>query len=627
MTGRRWVLPLLLGVALVRSLFWVAVTEVPNPIDEIHHLGYIDSLASGDGIPIVGVDYLPRDLLQLMRESPTFGSRRHPLDPDRPEQWGASAYQYEGVQPPLYYLTMVPVYLVGSQWGVLGSLYAVRIATVLLALATVPLTWLLARRLFPDRPWVWAFSALLLVLLQGFNSNLASVTNDALVVPLAAAAALVFARGVENPTWRNAAWCGLVVGLAMLTKLNAVALIPILAVAVLVLPAKDANRSLWWRVGWGSAAVAVAGVVASTWLLWNLSAYGTVSGGSEEAAEMLAALQPYYPFNLAGVSIHLGQSQSGFWQFQRYSPYGPGDYGKWLVGAGLLGLVGTGMVAVRRRQDDARRLGWLASCWPLAFLTMLAIVYLAYTGTIVGRHTYLALGPLLVFTAAGNLLGFGRRLGAVVLATVIALAMWREQTELVRYMHPVYLEHVYEEGVTPVWEQPFSYGWVPATGVEVRSECPVVAIGLGVLGEAPEELTATTPGGARTLELLGEREGISVYPLERPLPRRFSITFPAGVQMGAAPGGPGRVRFADPGASQTPMAQIQCRRAEWEQVRFSQRFNPLHLDAITYGRAQGWTRAWAVGGVLFALAVAWSQLREWLRSRKKEPSSAPRTPS
>jgi hypothetical protein len=620
MPGRRWVLPLLFGAALVRSLFWVAVTEVPNPIDEIHHLGYIDSLATGNGVPIVGVDYLPRDVLELMRQSPTFGSRRHPLDPGRPEQWGASAYQYEGVQPPLYYLTMVPVYLAGSQWGVLGSLYSVRVATVLLALTTVPLTWLLARRLFPDRPQVWTFSTLLVVLLQGFNSNLASVTNDALVVPLAVAATLAFARSAVQPTWRNAAWCGLLVGLAMLTKLNAVALVPILGVAILVLPRREADRSLWWRIGWGSAAVAVAGLVASTWFLWNLSAYGTVGGGGKAAEEMLAALQPTYPLNLEGASIHLGQSQSGFWQFQRYSPYGPGDYGKYFVAAGLLALVGTVAAAVRRRKDEARRLAWLATCWPLAFLTMLAIVYVAYTGTIVGRHTYLALVPLLIFTAAGNLLGFGSRLGAVVLATVIALAMWREQTELRRYMHPVYLEHVYEQGVTPVWEQPYSYGWVPATGVEVRSECPVVAVGLGVLGKAPEELAATTPAGPRTLELLGEREGISIYPLERPFPERFSITFPAGLQVGAAPGGPGRVRFADPGATQTPMAQIQCRRPDWEQVRFSQRFNPLHLDAITYGRAQGWTRAWAVGGILLALGVAWSRLRDWIRSRR-EPES------
>jgi hypothetical protein len=80
------------------------------------------------------------------------------------------------------------------------------------------------------------------------------------------------------------------------------------------------------------------------------------------------------------------------------------------------------------------------------------------------------------------------------------------------------------------------------------------------------------------------------------------------------------VRFADPGATQTPMAQIQCRRPDWEQVRFSQRFNPLHLDAITYGRAQGWTRAWAVGGILLALGVAWSRLRDWIRSRR-EPES------
>lgn len=615
MARRRLVLAAIIGVALARSLFWVAVTEVPNPIDEIHHLGYIDSLASGKGIPIVGVDHLPRDILELMRESPTFGSRRLPLDPGRPEQWGPTGYQYEAVQPPLYYLTMVPAYLAGRGWGVLGSLYAVRIASVLLALATIPLTWALASRLFPDHPSVWMFAALLPAVMQGFNSNPASVSNDALLLPLAAGSVLVFARSAASPTWRNAVWCGLMIGLAMLVKLNAVALVPILGIAVLALPPKSGNRSLWRRIGWGSAAVAVAGGVASLWFLWNLSAYGTLSGSSSAAEEMLSALQPTYPFNLKGVWSHLGQSQSGFWQFQRFSPLGPGDYGKIFIAAALLALGGTVLLAARGRSDEGRRLWWLASCWPVAFLAMLAIVYLAYTGTIVGRHTYLALAPLVVLISGGIVLGFGR-LGSIVLAVVIALALWREQSELRRYLNAAFLEHVSVEGVAPVWEQPLNAGWVPTSGVRVRSDCQAVAIGLGLREAPPEQVTAVTATGSQALELLDQGEGISIYSPERPLPREFAITFPVPLEMGAAPGRSGRVQFAEEGATQIPMSHIQCRRPDWEQVRFSQRFDPLHIGGITYGRAQGWAGAWAAGGILFALAVAAVQLRGRQRARK-----------
>lgn len=615
MARRRLVLAAIIGVALVRSLFWVAVTEVPNPIDEIHHLGYIDSLASGGGIPIVGADHLPRDLLELMRESPTVGSRRLPLDPGRPEEWGPTGYQYEGVQPPLYYLTMVPAYLAGDRWGVLGSLYAVRLASVLLALITIPLTWALAKRLFPDHPAVWMFSALFLAVLQGFNSNPASVSNDALLLPLAAGSVLLFARSAASPTRRNAVGCGLLIGLAMLTKLNAVALVPILAIAVLMLPPESEKRSLWWRIGWGSAAVAVAGGVASLWFLWNLRAYGTLSGGSAAAERMLSVLQPVYPFNLKGVMAHLGQSQSGFWQFQRFSPLGPGAYGTIFIAAALVAVGGAVLLAARGRSDEGRRLGWLASCWPVAFLTMLAIVYLAYTGTIVGRHTYLALAPIVVLIAGGIVLGFGR-MGSIVLAVVIALALWREQAELRRYLRPVFLEHVFVEGVAPVWEQPLNAGWVLTAGVRVRSDCPAAALGLGLREAPPEQLTAVTATGSQTLQLANQAEGISVYSPEQPLPGEFSIDFPVPLELGAAPGRSGRAQFAEEGVAQKPMSHIQCRHPGWEQVRFSQRFDPLHTGVITYGRAQGWAAVWAGGGFLFALAVAGAQLRGWRRDRK-----------
>jgi hypothetical protein len=599
-------------------LFWVVVTEVPNPIDEVHHLGYIYSLASGNGIPVVGVDYLPREVLTVMRESPTLGSRRHPLDPDRPEDWGPFSKQYEGVQPPLYYLTMVPAYVVGQRRGVLGSLYAVRTATLLLALLTIPLVWMLARRLFPDKPWVWGFTSLILALLQGFNANLASITNDALLVPLATVSLLVFVRSVARPTWRGAVLCGALIGLAMLTKLNAIALVPILGLAILVLPRNDGKRSLRWRIAWGSAAVAVAGAIASTWFMWNRITYGKLSGGSDAAEELLAPLQPSFPFNLDSVGTLLAHSQYGFWQFQRFSSIG-GAYGGLFFAAVVLAVAGTVVAVARGRTREGRRLGWLASCWPVAFLTMMAIVYLAYTGTIVGRHTYLALVPLLVFMAAGILLGFGRRLGAILLAALIALALWREQTELRRYLQPVYLEHVFIRGVAPVWEQPYNFGWVATSAMKVTSECPVVIIGLGVLGRPPARITVVAEGQTQQVALQGEREGMVIYLPEKPLPTDFEIIFPRQILLGATPQPPGWVRFAEEGSVHAPMAQIQCRTPDGEQLRFSQRFEPMHYDWITYGGLLGWARSWAVGGILFALFVAWVQLRDWVRTRRARP--------
>lgn len=143
-------------VGLVRGLFWVAATEVWNPIDEAHHYAFIASLGEGRGIPQVGRDQVPLDVLEIEKASPTLWQRGspHAADLDDP-WWSKEAAQYEGVQPPLYYLLLSPAYRASRPFGAVTALYVLRTATVLLSLAAVPLAWLLAGDLFPGRPAVW----------------------------------------------------------------------------------------------------------------------------------------------------------------------------------------------------------------------------------------------------------------------------------------------------------------------------------------------------------------------------------------------------------------------------------------------------------------------------------------
>jgi len=616
----RWLLGIIGVVALLRGLFWVAVTEVPNPVDEIYHFAYVESIATGRGIPKVGTAVLEQPTLELMRESPTFGYRRHALDPARPEQWGAAAFQYEGVQPPLYYLVVAPAYHAGRPWGITGSLYAVRIASVLLALAAIPLAWMLARELFPEHPQVWAFSALVPALLQGLNANLASVTNDALVMPLGAASALAIARSMREPRWRSAGWCGLVIGMAMLAKLNAVALIPVLALALVLLPSAG-GASLWWRLRWGALTGAVAGAIASLWFLWNLFAYGRLNGASEETARLIAPLQISYPLNLEGIWSHVRHARGGLWQFERFSPTAEGHYGRVFLLAMCVAAAGTLLMLVRsRRRDLAARLSWLALCWPVTLASMVTIVYVAYTSTVVGRHSYPAVIPLLVFVAAGILLGFARPAGPVLLGLVVGAALWMEQGEIRRYVHSVYLEHVWEEGLAPVWEQPFNDGFVAAAGVTVQSDCPVVWLGLGIHGEPPDQLAVAAGDRLRSATLLGEREGIVLYHLDEPHARQFDVRFDQPLAVGAAGRGSGQVRFIDETDGRLPMAQIQCRTGDGHDTRFRQRFEPFHWDAISYRTTVLWGRLWAAAGGLLAVTVLASEARWWLSKRQNRRS-------
>lgn len=67
------------------------------------------------------------------------------------------------------------------------------------------------------------------------------------------------------------------------------------------------------------------------------------------------------------------------------------------------------------------------------------------------------------------------------------------------------------------------------------------------------------------------------------------------------------------------MAQIQCRQSNPAESRFAERFDPYHLDLISYRGVLAYHRAWAAIGVLFALAAAAFQLRHlpgWFRGRR-----------
>ena len=152
----RLVLALILAFGLAKGGYWAVTTQVWNPVDEAQHVGYVESIATGHGIPTVGQDLLSDDIMASLKASPTSEFRSHTFRPDNTDpKWSSTRAQYEAVHGPIYYALMAGPYWVGHPWGITGSLLAIRLGTVVLVLGAVPLTWLLARRLFPRRPAAW----------------------------------------------------------------------------------------------------------------------------------------------------------------------------------------------------------------------------------------------------------------------------------------------------------------------------------------------------------------------------------------------------------------------------------------------------------------------------------------
>src|SRR5256885_1666492 len=129
---------------------------------------------------------------------------------------------------------MAPAYWVGRPFGFLAAVYAVRTASLLLGLLSIPLAWMLARRLFPSRPSAWLLAPVLLTAISGFNASTAFVSNDALVVTASATACVAFLWALEQLSVKRAAVAGLLFGVAVVNKTTTVSLVPFLGLAFLL---------------------------------------------------------------------------------------------------------------------------------------------------------------------------------------------------------------------------------------------------------------------------------------------------------------------------------------------------------------------------------------------------------
>lgn len=612
------------AVGLVRGLYWAAVTVVFNPIDEAAHYAYVESMARDLRPPVVGEDRLSADTLGLVKSTRTSYWRGMPLAPDpEDDRWGAAAESYEGVQGPLYYLLMAAPFRLTRPFGVLSSVYGVRVGSVLLSLLAVPVAYALARELFPRRPEVWLAAPALLVALQGFNGNLASVTNDALVVPLGGAALLAFCRAAGNGFRTGGALLtGTLVGLGLVTKSNMVALVPIIGLGAVGLAIA---RGIRWATlaRWTLVTGLTAAAVMSPWLAWNLATYGATSA-AEEVDKITGPLQPDFPFTLEGVREHLVGSTIGFWDFQVAGE----RVGRYMVtmsvAAAAVLVAGLAVCLARRRRRDAAVLGWLASSYALTAATMIAVIYGVFAGrsSTVGRHMYPALIAVVIAVAAAAFAAGGRRWGGWIVLAVVATVGLHAEVPMVRRM----VELTYTDAVvgrlTPVVDQSYGEGLVAAPSLRMRPPCPASAFGVGLGAQPPGSLPIRSASGTIAAPFLGLQgtpvQRIAVYTLPAP------VTEPFEVDLGGAPisasAGDLDPHLSLPGEPGDPVARVFCPVDDPRRKRFAQQFSPDHPSWIRHGQVLAWPTVWAwLGGMVVIGLVIAAMVDRRVRGRRKVP--------
>ena len=347
--------------------------------DEPAHYQYVRQLAQGQWPIMQAGDYDQRE------QSETIGREFAP--PLSLDDW-----QYEDYQPPLYYLLLLPTY-----WLTDGSLFALRLTSLLIGSGIIICTYLTAKTL-THRPILPLTITLFVALLPQHLAILASVNNDSLTFLLIALTLYALTRHAPPTTLT------LLLALATLTKVTAYLLFGVVAITYFVQIYPD-----WRRFAKTITQLILPTlVVGMVWWGRNLWVYGGFDFLGTQAHDAIVTGQPTPAWWIAqfGLGNLIGRlffiTFDSFWgQFGWMAAPFPHRYDLpvaiFLLGGGFAGLF-FGRSWARKPQN---RPIWYA------FLTLTLLnltLYLVYNLNYVqhqGRYLFPSLIPITTLLIGG----------------------------------------------------------------------------------------------------------------------------------------------------------------------------------------------------------------------------------
>lgn len=411
MRRERAVLGLIVAACVALAVIYSVVTPPFEASDELWHYPMVQEIARTGGLPV--------------------------QNPAAPALW-----RQEGSQPPLYYLLAAAltsgidsgnldavrrvnphadiglvrpdgnvnmiVHRATAEafpWqGAVLALHLARLLSVALGAATVLVTYALGRRLFPERPEVRLGAAALNAFLPMFlfisgsvnNDNLSNLLGNLLTLEI-----VILLAAQAQPRWWLYVLLGVTAGAGLLAKFNIGFLIPVVALALLIISLR--LRSLRPLLLGGLISGGLTVLIAGWWYARNAQLYGDPTGlnvfldlvgrraipanAAQLWAERDSFLQAFWGF-FGGVNVPL----PGF----VYALFN-------LIGA--IGIAGAAVFCVR----TLIRREWALDRWLPAIVTLLwplisFLSYLSWTATTQasqGRLLFAALSSILVWIALG----------------------------------------------------------------------------------------------------------------------------------------------------------------------------------------------------------------------------------
>jgi 4-amino-4-deoxy-L-arabinose transferase-like glycosyltransferase len=436
----------LLAIVAIVGFTWAIVVPPWQSPDEVAHFGYVESLAERFALPggKVGPEI---SSAQSVADNAVGASRGAFYPQPAPPDWSRSDWDAYRAQvsahppsrtngtgpnpassnPPLYYLYGAVAYLLDHGGTTFGRLYAIRIAGVLLLLATTLGAWLLAGEAFGRRRLLQLACAAVVGLLPMNVFISTSVNPDALMIALWTFALWLGARVINRGAQAgdSIALCA-VTAAAIVTKATSYALVVPVLFALLIgwrrRPTSGRSAAL---AGLGIAlGVLIVPIVA--WLVLarltghpGINQIGTSAAHPPSVSQFLSYIWQFYlprlPFmaplrttpQLPLYNIWLNQGTGIFGWLDVYLPHWIYPAAAWVAGA-----IAIATVALLTRLRQPRTLA-LLGFFVLAAVALLGLLHVTEYRSIIAGGGQLLQGRYLLPAVGLGGLAVGLILGAV----------------------------------------------------------------------------------------------------------------------------------------------------------------------------------------------------------------------
>jgi 4-amino-4-deoxy-L-arabinose transferase-like glycosyltransferase len=454
-------------IGLLNAGVWSLVTPAFQVPDEQSHYAYTEYLAVHGRPPVPQDTDRYSDSQAAAMEDLHFGPVRfvpgnapvwspgeqaqlkRDLRTTRDRAGGNGGAKAVGGEPPLYYALQTIPYRIAAGGTVLDRLALMRLLSALMAGATVLFVFLFLREALPGSPWSWTVGALGVAFQPLFGFVSGGVNSDALLYAASAAVFFLLARAFRRGlTPRLAIALGAALAAGLLTKFNAIGLVPGVALGLLAIAIRTEGglRGRTLRLPLLALAVAAAPLLLEMALnvaVWNRPAIGasassfalrgdihpTLWGGLDYAWQFYAIPLPGQAAPLGGLPLW----ESWITGFIGLFGWIDTAFRGWVYYAALVPLTAvTALAAVtlaRRREAVLRRrlelLVYVLTVLIFALFVAGAsyVIYLRFRENVAQARYLMPLVPLYAGALALATRALGRRRMPVVGCTIVMLAI------------------------------------------------------------------------------------------------------------------------------------------------------------------------------------------------------------